>query len=121
MDDENLLVEKIVSCLFHLVGVHQWGQGKFVDLFNNLVGNRAFPEGFVQNVWICNYLGCDHCLILEEELLDPNCAEFIMLLEDVCFTTRLEQLSRCAHHISTSSLESYHSVAISYRKKRYHL
>ena len=118
-DPENLMLEKCVSILLHLAGIHRW-EGRFVDIFNDLVGARVFPQRKIHDIWMRSYLACDHGEILVENILNPNSDEFNMLLDDLCTDSRLIQLHRSAHVISTSSLESHHSVVLSYRPKRYH-
>lgn len=115
------MLEKVVSVFFHLAGVHQWGEGRFEELYNNLVNQQVFPGQLVKTIHMRNRLQCDHGPILEENILNPQSVDFQLLVEDILSDNRLKQLQKSAHIISTSLLESYHSLAISYRPKRYHL
>lgn len=69
-----------------------------------------------------SYLGCTHDQISvdEEEIVKPNCDSFNFLIDDICADLRLKQLNRAAR-ISSFALKSYHSIAIFYKPKRYHL
>lgn len=73
-----------------------------------------------------NCLQCDHVDdenegIAEYETVNSASPSFVFLIEDLCNNLRLEQLHRTANLSSTFLLESYHSVVISYRPKRYYL
>lgn len=119
-NDESLLTEKILSLFFHLAGIHEWGPGKFVDLFNFRIKKHVFPPGAVHDVFFSRYLCCDH-LNHEENVVDAESAEYGLILADLTSNNRLISLQRAARIISTSVLESYHSVVLQYRPKRYHL
>lgn len=114
------MLQKCLSVFFHLGGVHRWPEGRFVDIFNQVFGERNFPPTMIQQIWMRGYLSCNHAEDIEMEVLSPYSAEFGILLDDVCSDNRLQQLQRAARFISTSSLESHHSVALNYRPKRYH-
>lgn len=55
-----ILVERALSSLLHLVGVHEWNKGKFVDIFHQTVGPYNFKEDYVKTVFMCRHLRCDH-------------------------------------------------------------
>lgn len=116
------MLEKCLSILLHIVGVHEWKQGLFVDIFNNFVGYYDFPQTAIQNVWMKNYLSCDHKhFCVDEDILDPFSNEYSILLEDMCSDSRLHQLRNSAHIVSTPTLESYYSMGLNCSVKRYHL
>lgn len=49
-EDEFLMVQKVLSSLFHLAGVHSWRSGKFVEIFEELFGKNDFKDDFVKNI-----------------------------------------------------------------------
>lgn len=63
------MMEKSVSCLLHLLGVHRWEEGRFIDIYNSFFEKRTFPSGRVQNLWMRSFLACKHDQFPEEELL----------------------------------------------------
>lgn len=87
-----------------------------------MVKDQNFPEdSFVSTIRMEKLLRCSHAQYFEETTYDPQSAEITILTEDLFSDNRLKQLERSAHIISTSALESYHSVVLGYRPKRYHL
>lgn len=115
----SLMLQRCLSTLFHLCGIHTWTEGKFIDIFHQLVGPYAFPEGYISEIWMREHLQCDHINNSEHQVLQRDSRELALLVEDLCSTTRLHQLERAAHLVSTSALESHHSVTLNYRPKRY--
>lgn len=116
---DGLLVEKTLSTLLHLVGVHTWHEGKFVEIYHALVGPYNFKENIINDIWMRNHLQCEHDVLEVREPIDPTNQDYILLLDDICSNNRLKQLLKAAHVISTSKLEAYHSLALNYRPKRH--
>lgn len=104
-------------------GLHQWPQGRFVDIFNRFISPYQIKGITIQNIWMHNYHQCDHVnddtIYNEYEVIDNNSLEFYLLIDEICSDARINQFRRAAHIVSTSILESYHSLVISYRPKRY--
>lgn len=119
------MLQKCLSTLFHLVGIHEWEKGKFVDIFHAKVDQQAV---FLDNAFICNvemdqHLKCSHNLLDETEhvVLDKNGYVYKLLVEELCSNNRVKEIKRAASITSTSIVESFHSLGISnYRPKRYH-
>lgn len=117
----HLMIQKCLSIFFHLANVHHWTEGRFVDLFHNLVGPYNFKEENINDIWMVYVLECNHDENEQHEPMNTNNADYILLLDEVCSNLRIEQLQRTGRIISMSALESFHSIVISYRPKRYHL
>lgn len=120
-EDRMEMVEKCLSCLFHIVGIHNWPEGNFVYIFNNLVKQYEFPFGEVHNVFMRRHLCCNHQLLKLDNYIDLNSQVFNIILEDLCSDLRIKQLKQASKIINASSLESYHSVCVTYKPKRCHL
>lgn len=119
-EDESEMLEKCLSTLFHAAGLHEWPQAKFVDIFYLYIGPYNFQPGLIQNVFMNKHLRCNHEIIAVKNVVDFQFFEYKLIMEDLCSDLRIEQLKRAFSHIKTSTIESHHSVALTYRSKRYH-
>lgn len=90
-------------------------------VFKEHIMDKNFVGNSINNIWMKNYLKCDHDVIINEEPINADSFAFNFILDDICSDICLKQLSRAGYIISTSSIESYHSLALSYKPKRYHL
>lgn len=112
------MIEKCLSTLFPIAGLHEWVQGKFTIICNELLGFPIdqFSKGEIHNVFMKN-----HKMMSPDNNIELNSPVFKLLVDDLCSTLRIKQLKRVSSVISTSLLESHHSVCLIYKPKRYHL
>lgn len=118
------LVEKILSALLHIAGLHEWPQGRFVDIceqYLNFPINNFAQNGEIRNIYMRNHLRCTHGNIDNETVINAQSPVFKALIDDICSNNRIKQFKRISTTLTTSSIESFHSVAIMYKTKRYHL
>lgn len=116
------MVEKCLSSIFHTLGLHNWPEGRFVDIFNTQIVPYNFKDTQIYNIWMHNCLKCDHDNNenKEHEKIDPNSIEFSLIIDDICSDLRLEQFDRATRVISAPTFDLFHSLIDGYKPKRFY-
>lgn len=117
--NKTLMLERYLSTLLHLAGVHKWKQGRFVDIFHQNVGPHNFHDGYIQNIFIKHHLSCDHDINSSYETMNNNFHELKILVDDLCTDIRLHQFERAAQIVSIFPFESFNFITSDFQLKKY--
>jgi hypothetical protein len=121
VDQAQMCREQVYAFFFHVLGVHEWMDERFVDQVNVSEGTKIGTEAAkleFRIIYSCNHVDIDEYAEPRYADVDPDSKAYQILLAIATKNNFFDDLELLSANTATSLCESFHNKTLFYKEKR---